>query len=118
MRLLMPRQSAAWAVLIAALAVAVPAVGHGETTCTCRYAGQSFALGSCACIVNSSGARVACCDKVLNNSSWTFTGATCPTAELPGDAAGTSTAALPQPPEETSADRTPAVQSVVAAPTR
>ena len=51
--------------------------------CTCRYAGQSYQLGTCACIVTSSGARRACCDKVLNNTSWSFKGETCPMASAP-----------------------------------
>ena len=52
--------------------------------CTCRYGGQSYQQGTCVCIVTSSGARRACCNKVLNNSSWNFKGEICPLASVPG----------------------------------
>ncbi len=56
----------------------------GTPICTCRYAGQSYLEGTCVCIVMSNGARRACCNKVLNNTSWNFKGETCPVASAPG----------------------------------
>ena len=56
------------ALLAAADAYAAPPI------CTCRYAGQSYLQGTCACIVTPNGARRACCIKVLNNTSWSFKG--------------------------------------------
>ncbi len=50
--------------------------------CTCRFAGESFALKSCACITTPVGPRIACCGMVLNNTSWTFTEKACPMAGL------------------------------------
>ena len=71
------------ALVLGLAAAAAPGSVRGEPNCTCRYAGQSFALTACVCIVMSGGGRVACCDKVLNNTSWTFTGAACPLAAAP-----------------------------------
>ncbi len=71
------------AALVVGLSAAAPSMVHGAPNCTCRYGGQSFALGTCVCIVTPNGARVACCDMVLNNTSWTFTGNGCPIAIVP-----------------------------------
>jgi hypothetical protein len=69
--------------VVLSLVAAAPDAVRGEPNCTCRYAGQSYALETCVCIVTPGVARVACCDRVLNNTSWTFTGAHCPVAEAP-----------------------------------
>ena len=71
------------AALVFALSVATPNTVRGEPNCTCRYAGQSFALSTCACIVTPNGVRRACCGMVLNNPSWNFTGDVCPVAGIP-----------------------------------
>lgn len=68
----------AWIVGLVLLAAAD--VRAEPPICTCRYAGQSYLLGTCVCIVTPNGARRACCDKVLNNTSWSFKGDTCPLA--------------------------------------
>lgn len=70
--------------IVFALALLAAAEAWAQTpVCTCRYAGQSYRMGTCACIVTSSGSRWACCDKVLNNTSWSFKGETCPVASAP-----------------------------------
>lgn len=82
MRVSIPRQ-----ILIAVVAVgtflASPAAVLGDPNCTCRYAGQSYALDTCVCIVTPQGARMACCGMVVNNTSWTFTRNGCPVAAAP-----------------------------------
>ena len=73
------------ALIMFGLALLAAADARAETpNCTCRYAGQSYLQGTCVCIVTSNGARRACCNKVLNNSSWNFKGETCPIASAPG----------------------------------
>lgn len=53
-----------------------------EPQCICRYAGQSYAEGTCVCMDRPSGAQeLACCGMVLNNTSWRFTGEGCPVAD-------------------------------------
>ena len=84
------------AVLLVGTMVALPVTVRGEPQCTCRYAGQSYALEACVCLVTPAGARMACCDQVLNNSSWTFTGDSCPVAHAPAVERPLSTAALRQ----------------------
>ena len=50
--------------------------------CRCLYRGQEFDQGAVVCIRIGSRARLARCDMVLNNSSWTFLTNSCPTARL------------------------------------
>lgn len=71
------------AALVLAVSVAAASSARGQSNCVCRYAGQSYAQSTCVCIVTPDSARMACCDKVLNNSSWTFTGDGCPIAAVP-----------------------------------
>lgn len=58
----------------------------GQTTmaaadCRCRGAdGTIFGLGELACIKTAKGPRLARCEMVLNNSSWTVVRDDCPTA--------------------------------------
>ena len=65
------------------LTLAVQSAPAAEPSCTCRFAGQSYEQGACVCINTSNGPRIACCGKVLNNTSWKFTGDSCPVAALP-----------------------------------
>ena len=51
--------------------------------CTCRYAGADFGLGSCTCITISGQSRLACCDMVMNNTSWKFGEGSCPISQAP-----------------------------------
>ena len=78
--------------------VTVSAVALAEPKCTCRYANQDYNQGTCVCMQTREGARLTCCDLVLNNTSWTFTGDDCPIAfERPSGTkvnAGQSLAAL------------------------
>jgi len=71
--------------LLACLGFAIfclaPAATAAERQCTCRYAGQSYALGACVCIDRpGAGPQYACCSMVLNNTSWKFSDKGCPTA--------------------------------------
>ncbi len=75
-----------------------PGAVLGEPNCTCRYAGQSYALETCVCIMTPGAARMACCGRVLNNTSWTFTGASCPIAEAPNSSPLQSVRLLSRPP--------------------
>lgn len=53
-----------------------------ERRCACRYAGQSYPVGTCICMKRPGGAKQrTCCGTVLNNTSWEFTGKDCPSAE-------------------------------------
>lgn len=64
-----------------AIVFANPVESAAETQCTCRAASQSYAEGTCACLDRpGSGSEIACCGKVLNNTSWKFTGKGCPVA--------------------------------------
>jgi hypothetical protein len=78
---------AGYAISMAVLVVLVSIAGlkpvRGEPNCTCRYAGLSFALNTCACLSTPSGVQRACCNMVLNNTSWEFTGDPCPLAAVP-----------------------------------
>jgi len=71
--------AAAWLALLAA----APAAFAEPKKCSCRYAGQSYEIKTCACIDRGDGPQLACCTIVLNNTSWTFTGKSCPkTSEI------------------------------------
>lgn len=64
-----------------AIVFAGPVESAAQTLCTCRAASQSYAEGTCACLDRpGGGSEIACCGKVLNNTSWTFTGKGCPVA--------------------------------------
>ena len=69
--------------LVVGLVMSSSVPSRGEPNCTCRYGGQSYSLASCVCIETANGGRMACCGKVLNNSSWNFTDAVCPIAPAP-----------------------------------
>lgn len=55
-----------------------------DPNCTCRYRGQSYTVKSCVCINRSDGPQLACCELVLNNTSWSFSDKGCPTASKGG----------------------------------
>lgn len=50
--------------------------------CTCRSRDVVANEGEVVCLNTPLGQRLARCDKVLNNSSWTFLQGACPTASL------------------------------------
>jgi hypothetical protein len=67
--------------------------------CRCRGSeGQTFGLGELACIKTAKGLRLARCEMVLNNSSWTVVRDDCPSARatpVPHLAAAAATRAAP-----------------------
>ena len=67
-------------ILAIGLGIGGAAAGDGAE-CRCRYAGNDYAEGQCVCIRTPSGGRYACCGKVLNNTSWSFSQGGCPMAE-------------------------------------
>ncbi len=75
---------------VAGAVLASPNVVMGDPNCTCRYAGQSYALDTCVCIVTPQGARMACCGMVVNNTSWKFTRNGCPVAAAPESPGGSA----------------------------
>ena len=60
-------------------ALASPALAGQE--CRCRYLGREFEHGALVCITLDGRSKLARCDMLLNNSSWTFLRDGCPTAE-------------------------------------
>jgi hypothetical protein len=64
--------AAIWLAYLASASVSV-----AGPNCTCRYGGQTFALNACTCIDRGEGLQVACCNMVLNNTSWSFSGKSC-----------------------------------------
>ncbi len=81
------------------LAVAsLPAQAEGPE-CRCRYQGKYFGQGETVCIRVGGQSKLARCDMVLNNSSWTFLGNGCPSAlmtpaQTPLSSTGPSTSPL------------------------
>jgi len=67
--------------VLAALALAAwlaaPSLAWAGPKCLCRYAGQYFKLGQCVCIKIGSRERMACCGRILNNTSWSFKAGGC-----------------------------------------
>ena len=57
-----------------------PAAAEGDLPCRCRYAGETYDQGQCVCMKTSNGQRMACCGRVLNNTSWSFLSDGCPVA--------------------------------------
>ncbi len=55
----------------------VPSGEAAQIPCLCRYAGTTYEQAECACLPTPNGPRLACCGKVLNNSSWMFLGESC-----------------------------------------
>lgn len=53
--------------------------------CACRHRDGKTPEGDTACIRTPQGPQLAVCEKVLNNTSWRFTGRPCPAASLGTD---------------------------------
>jgi len=68
--------------LAAALAALIAAPEGARADCTCRYDGGRVELGQTVCMKTPQGERLARCDMAINNPSWTFIDALCPTASL------------------------------------
>jgi hypothetical protein len=72
-------------ILIAAAAamLAGAAITPASAACTCRGQGgiEAF-LGETICLSTPNGTRLARCEMVLNNPSWTFLDEPCPQAML------------------------------------
>jgi uncharacterized membrane protein len=68
--------------LLVALAVLAPAGASAEHKCQCLYHGKKFEQGELVCLRVDGATRLARCDMLLNNSSWTFVQTGCPTALL------------------------------------
>lgn len=66
-------------------------VSLANADCTCRAPGLVAHHGQTVCLRTPDGLRLARCEMVLNNSSWTFLPEACPQASLP-DGGGTATA--------------------------
>ncbi len=64
-------------VLAALLCAALLAGGAAAHDCKCLYAGGVAKQGETRCIKTSDGPRLARCEMVLNNSSWTVSKQTC-----------------------------------------
>jgi hypothetical protein len=64
-----------------ALASVLSAPALGADGCYCRHKDGRTPLGQSACIRSANGGQMARCERVLNNTSWKFTGAPCPLAE-------------------------------------
>lgn len=79
--------------LLALISVALPTIAVADQTirapimtvqqshtssCTCRFEGRDYSVGEMACIRGKS----AMCDRVLNNTSWTFSSEACPAMSL------------------------------------
>jgi len=75
----MRRMIATVAIVSGALAGSQALAGE---ECTCRHKDGETALGQIACIRSPGGMTMARCDRVLNNTSWTFLNQPCPTANL------------------------------------
>ena len=70
-------------IAIAALAAAtLPALAAGGFECRCLYQGKFFSQGETVCIRVDGRAKLARCDMMLNNSSWTFLKSGCPSAMM------------------------------------
>ena len=72
--------------LMIAACVLVPAPGMGaDAVCSCKANGQTYELGEIACFTLPNGQKRARCDRVLNNTSWTFLDGECPSASAGED---------------------------------
>ncbi len=95
---------AAWALSPAASwaegpAARIPSGDAAQIPCLCLYAGTTYEQAECACLPTPNGPRLACCGKVLNNSSWMFMGDACSLSQnQPRIGGGKSLAELSIPP--------------------
>ena len=67
--------------IIGSILLLTTSVFAGEN-CTCRYKDSDIAEGQTICMRTSNGSQMATCSRVLNNTSWKFSGKPCPTAQL------------------------------------
>jgi len=83
----MTRSLTVLAIFIGALFVATGAMADSAKgrDCWCRYSGKAYIEGSCICMRTPGGLRRACCGRVLNNSSWSFTSSGCVMSDLDAD---------------------------------
>jgi hypothetical protein len=73
------------AIVLGAGLLASPAAAQDqqEMTLSCLNAGNRYAVGEFACIAAChQQRRLARCDMVLNNTSWTYVSETCPSAMI------------------------------------
>jgi len=65
----------------------LPLLGSAATAasadCTCRYQGRDYDVGQNVCLSTPSGARMATCGMVLNNTSWQFSETPCVISKAP-----------------------------------
>jgi hypothetical protein len=61
--------------MIVPLLAAVPTAASAD--CTCRFQGRNYDVGQNVCMGTPSGARIATCGMVLNNTSWQFSETPC-----------------------------------------
>ena len=72
------------AFVILAFAIdALISAAAADPDCTCRARGRDFVLGQSVCLATPSGARIATCAMVLNNTSWQFTETPCVVSHRP-----------------------------------
>ncbi len=71
--------------LLFALALTPASGASAEPLCSCKANGQTYQLGEIACFSLPNGQKRARCDKVLNNTSWTFLDGDCPSASADRD---------------------------------
>lgn len=69
------------ALFVLSFAASIGFVSQAVADCTCRAGGRDFDLGASACLTTPSGARLATCDMVLNNTSWRISGTPCVSAD-------------------------------------
>lgn len=69
--------------VVAIITISLPAISNAGPSCKCRYAGKTFEVNTCVCLNVAAGAQMACCDMVVNNTSWTFSQRACPMSSIP-----------------------------------
>jgi hypothetical protein len=70
------------ALFLATAGLIVTAQLPARADCVCRHPQGKTQQGETACIRTPTGPQIAVCEKVLNNSSWRFTGKPCPSAAV------------------------------------
>jgi hypothetical protein len=64
------------------LALSVLPLPASAAECTCRALGRDFVVGTTICLSTPSGARLATCDMMVNNTTWRFSASPCVAASL------------------------------------
>jgi hypothetical protein len=72
-----------WVLRLTIVAVAA-LTSAAAADCTCRAKNVVASQGEVVCLATPQGERMARCDKVLNNASWTFLEGPCPAPVLAG----------------------------------